>query len=172
MPNFHFGAKIESFGQKTVPTMKKASIYVLAVALCLAVGYMASLFQADALAEWYPTLDRSRLTPPDIAFPIVWGVLYVCMGISLGESIRKHNRRVILPWALQLAVNFLWSIFFFYLRNPLLGMVDILLLDILVVWYMVVAARSSRTAVWLFVPYIAWLLLATYLNGYICINNP
>lgn len=151
--------------------MKKVTIHVLAAALCLAVGYTASLFQADAMAGWYQTLDRSLLTPPDAVFPIAWGILYVCMGISLGESIRKGNRRAILPWALQLAVNFLWSIFFFRLRDPLLGMIDILLLDILVVWYMVVAARASRAAVWLFAPYLLWLLLATYLNGYVCLHN-
>ena len=57
------------------------------------------------------------------------------MGLSLGRVLRYGDKRYVTLWFLQLAVNFLWSVFFFYLRSPLAGFVDILLLDALVIVY-------------------------------------
>lgn len=151
--------------------MKKYLAYPIAIAVCLAVGYLSSLLQADALREWYPTIVRSPLSPPNMVFPIVWGVLYVLMGVSLGECFRTENMRAVLPWVLQLAVNVLWTFLFFWLRDPLLGMVAMLLLIVLTIWYMSSAGRTSSWAAWLMMPYMLWLIFATYLNWYVYANN-
>lgn len=74
-------------------------------------------------------------------------------------------------WFLQLGCNFLWSILFFVCRSPLLGMVDIVALDVLVILYLVRSANVRAGAAWLFVPYLCWLLFATYLNAYILVAN-
>ena len=42
---------------------------------------------------------------------------------------------IIRLFGFQLLFNFTWSIFFFYLRSPLLGFANILVLDVLVVYY-------------------------------------
>lgn len=151
--------------------MKKYIAYPIAIAVCLAVGYLSSLLQADALREWYPTIARSPLSPPNMVFPIVWGVLYVLMGVSLGECFRTENMSAVLPWVLQLAVNVLWSFLFFWLRDPLLGLVAMLLLIVLTIWYMSSAGRTSSWAAWLMMPYMLWLIFATYLNWYVYANN-
>lgn len=65
----------------------------------------------------------------------------------------------------------MWSLLFFYMRNPTLGFVDIILLDIFVVIYFAGAYVVNRISAWLFVPYIIWLAFATYLNGYIMMHN-
>ena len=150
---------------------KKTSISLLVfVVLCLLVGYVGSLFQEDALLNWYPTLDKSPLTPPSIAFPIVWTILYIMMGVSITLIVngKNKNRTVcykVFSW--QLIANFMWSILFFHFENPLWGLVDIVVLDLLAILYAFLAFRFSRWASILFVPYIVWLLFATYLNGYI-----
>ena len=71
----------------------------------------------------------------------------------------------------QLLFNFTWSIFFFYLRSPLLGFANILVLDVLVVYYMIESYPVKKSSAYLFVPYLLWLILATYLNGYILMYN-
>ena len=152
--------------------MKGIVYYLLPILLCLGVGFAGSLFQARSMIEWYPLLDKSTLTPPGIAFPIAWSVIYICMGISLGRLIHHSRDRVLFwIWGSQLVLNFLWSLFFFTLRYPLLGLVDILLLDVLVFIYTTSAYRRDKAAAWLFVPYFLWLLFATYLNGYIYLYN-
>ena len=116
--------------------MKGIVYYLLPILLCLGVGFAGSLFQARSMIEWYPLLDKSILTPPGIAFPIAWSVIYICMGISLGRLIHHSRDRVLFwIWGIQLVLNFLWSLFFFTFRYPLLGLVDILLLDVLVFIY-------------------------------------
>lgn len=151
--------------------MKKFIAYPIAIAVCLGVGYLSSLMQTDALREWYPTVVKSPLSPPNMVFPIVWTALYILMGLSLGECFRTNNMRAVLPWVLQLVANFLWTLFFFRLRDPLLGLVDLLLLIVLTIWYMSTASRTSSGAGWLMAPYLLWLCFATYLNWYVYANN-
>lgn len=124
--------------------------------------------------NWYPALEKPSCTPPDIAFPIAWSFIYLCMGISIGLiwhmwTIRRQM--IIRLFGFQLLFNFTWSIFFFYLRSPLLGFANILVLDVLVVYYMIESYPVKKSSAYLFVPYLLWLILATYLNGYILMYN-
>lgn len=152
--------------------MKKALRHIVPVLLCLVAGAVAGSMQTESLAEWYPSLAKSPLTPPAIAFPVAWTLLYICMGLSLGRVLTDGDKRFVTLWFLQLAVNFLWSFFFFYLRCPLAGLADIVVLDLLVILYIRWVRRATPSAAWLFVPYLVWILFATYLNAYIVMENP
>ena len=154
--------------------MKKTRAYILSTVLCFALGGIAGWLQHSAIDEWYPLLDKPALTPPNVAFPIAWSIIYLCMGISAGLVLTSESlvrRRAATLWYLQLGCNFLWSIFFFVCRSPLLGMIDIAVLDLLVLLYLARSAKVRTGAAWLFVPYLCWLLFATYLNAYILAAN-
>lgn len=151
--------------------MRKFFAYSIPIVLTFAVGALGSYIQGVALNEWYPTLVKSPATPPAIVFPIAWSVLYLLIGISAGVMIAKGDMSVMRLWLLQLLLNFLWSVCFFALRSPFLGLLVILALDVSVFAYIVYAAGRNVVAAWLFVPYLLWLVFATYLNGYIYINN-
>ena len=147
---------------------------IIAVLVCFCVGMTARWFQTESLVVWYPNLVKSGLTPPNSAFPIVWGILYLCIGISGGLMISVKNANKTIPmvlFVLQLLFNFLWSYTFFYLQNPLLGLVNILILDIVVVWYTVCVYPIKKVSAWLFIPYIIWVVFATYLNAFIYFLN-
>lgn len=154
--------------------MKKAWAYILPTLLCFAVGGVAAVLQSGSMREWYPFLIKPALTPPDFVFPVAWNIIYLCIGISAGRvltSVSPDRKAVMGIWYGQLLANFLWSVLFFTLRSPLLGLIDILVLDALVAWYIVRSSRIRKSAAWLFVPYLAWILFATYLNGYILAAN-
>ena len=156
--------------------IRTAMRWVVPVLLCFLAGAIGSVIQENGLAQWYPTLQKSLLTPPAIVFPIVWSVLYACIGLAAGvvltgrggAAMRTHLMRV---WTIQLLCNFLWSVLFFFLRSPFLGFVDLLLLDLLVYYFILRSWYFRRAAAWLFIPYLGWLLLATYLNGFILLFN-
>ena len=152
--------------------MKKIAYYVVPILLCMIAGFVAGRLQADSIEEWYPLLNKPALTPPNIVFPIAWGIIYICMGLSLGRVLQFGDKRYVTLWFLQLAANFLWSVFFFYLRSPLAGLIDILLLDVLVIVYIWRVRHRTPSAAWLFAPYLLWILFATYLNCYIFVMNP
>ena len=151
--------------------MKKFLAYSIPIVLTFAVGALGSYVQGEALREWYPTLVKSPATPPAVVFPIAWGILYLLIGISAGTMLAKGDMSVLRLWLFQLLLNFLWSVCFFALRSPLVGLLVILVLDVVVFAYIVYSASRTPIAAWLFVPYLLWLIFATYLNGYIYINN-
>lgn len=154
--------------------MRKVLSFVIPVAVCFLVGLTASYFQSDAIKNWYPTLIKPALTPPNIVFPIAWSIIYLCMGISIGliiNSMTAPKRYFIRAFVFQLFFNFTWSIGFFYLENPLIGFINILLLDIFVINYTLKSYPVNKASSILFFPYVVWLLFATYLNGYILLYN-
>jgi tryptophan-rich sensory protein len=154
--------------------MTKSFSVVLWILVCLFLGFISSMTQNEALAEWYPQLTHSPLTPPGWLFPIAWTILYILMGISVGMlyGIRSIYTRILYYlFIIQLVLNILWSIFFFYMRSPIIGFIDIILLDIFVILYFIGAYVIKRASAFIMLPYIIWLLFATYLNGYIVLNN-
>jgi len=154
--------------------MKKIFYIIIPILICFLVGFIASQFQAEALQNWYPLLNKSILNPPNIAFPIAWSILYLLMGLSIGLIIISDSRRkkfFISIFAIQLFLNFMWSISFFYMQNPLLGFINIIILAVVIIYYAIVTYKEFKVSSLLFVPYILWVWFATYLNLYILMNN-
>ncbi len=155
--------------------MKKYCPIIWGIVICLAVGAISRMTHVTAMQEWYPHLDKSILNPPDIVFPIVWGILYVTMGISAGllyNSEKSSGRsRMLWVFGIQLALNFVWNLFFFYMQCPIWGLIILPNLVGLAAWYIIGTWRLNRASAWLFFPYITWMTFATYLNLYIVLNN-
>ncbi|MEG1622238.1 MAG: TspO/MBR family protein [Alistipes sp.] len=155
--------------------MRKSLAFALPLILCFFVMWLAGRLQTVGLTDWYPTLQKSPLTPPNVVFPIVWSVLYLCIAITAGLLLltpERGGRLLMRLWSIQLVVNFCWSIFFFWFENPLAGLADIILLDALVLLFILKAWRFHRVAALLMLPYLLWILFATYLNAYIFFANP
>ena len=136
--------------------MKKIWAYILPTALCFVLGGLAGWLQQDAIEEWYPLLDKPTLTPPNAVFPIAWSIIYLCMGISGGLVLTSEapaRKSAVRLCFLQLGCNFLWSILFFVCRSPLLGMADIVVLDVLVILYLVRSANVRAAALPLLDPF-------------------
>lgn len=148
-------------------------LYMLLVFLGipLAVGQLGGLLTRSSVSDWYQTLDKSVLTPPPLVFPLAWTLLYLLMGLAGWLVWRAGGRAPLALWGIQLAVNLAWSYLFFYLRAPLLGLLDILLLLPLIAATALWFRRWSPLASWLLVPYLAWTAFAAYLNLTIVLLN-
>lgn len=93
--------------------MRKVAAIIIPILACFFVGLTASYFQADAIKTWYPLLNKPDLTPPNIVFPIAWGIIYLCMGISIGiiflsNSIKKKEliKLFLYPAIFQLCMEY------------------------------------------------------------------
>jgi tryptophan-rich sensory protein len=140
------------------------------VALCLGVAFLGALATAAGVRDWYPTLAKPAWNPPAWLFGPVWTVLYVTMGLAAARVQRSAGsfrgaRGALLCFLLQLTLNGLWSWLFFARRDPLAGLVDIVLLFALVLATIVAFRRWDRAAAWMLVPYAAWVGFATALNA-------
>ncbi|SHM28712.1 TspO/MBR family protein [Vreelandella subglaciescola] len=139
---------------------------LISLALVGAVASTGARFRPDG---WYRSLAKPCWTPPDLAFPIAWGVLYVLMAIAawrvyLAEPSAARSAGLIC-YALQLAANAAWSWLFFGRRQMFSALLDIALLLGLIVATTALFARASELAAWLMLPYILWVMLALALNA-------
>ena len=148
---------------------------LVSIAIPLAVGGLSAFFTRDAMMD-FETLIKPPLSPPGWLFPIVWTVLYILMGISSyiiyqsdGNEIIK--RSALSAYALQLFLNFFWSIIFFNMKNYLFAFIWLILLILTIVATMLRFKRISDTAFYLLVPYLIWCIFALYLNFGIYILN-
>ena len=154
--------------------MKKILSILIPILACFLVGLTASHFQSESIRTWYPLLNKPALTPPNIVFPIAWGFIYLTMGISFGMILlAKSREKAFLTriFIIQLFLNFIWSILFFYYKSPLLGFLDIIMLDVIIAWYIIKSYPVKKVSSLLFLPYLLWICFASYLNGYILFNN-
>ncbi|RKD94965.1 TspO/MBR family protein [Halopiger aswanensis] len=114
-------------------------------------------------------IDRPWFFPPEIAFPIVWTLLFTLLGIALALVYRRgtHRRPVriaLAAFAVQFALNLAWTPVFFGLQRPDLGLVVIGALWLSIVGTIVAFDRVDRLAAALLVPYLAWVSFAAVLN--------
>ena len=113
--------------------MSKIKIYVKSILIPVIIGGIVGIIISNSID--YNTLQKPFLAPPSIAFPIVWTILYILMGISYGilDSNSLVDSKTNIIYYLQLFVNALWSIIFFTLKWRLFAFIWILLLCILVI---------------------------------------
>lgn len=121
----------------------------------------------------YSSLIKPPLSPPSITFPIMWTIIYILMGISY--SIFKNNNFYTLKedkiYYLQLFVNLLWSIFFFIFKWYFFTIIWTILLLILVIYLIYLFYNKNKLSAYLNIPYLIWLIFATYLTIGIYILN-
>jgi tryptophan-rich sensory protein len=153
--------------------MKKIKVHLFSILIAVGVGALAGFLTRNSV-ETFRSLSKPALTPPAEVFPFVWTVLYVIMGISaaliyLSDSPRKKHALTL--YGIQLAANFLWTLFFFCLRAYWLSFFWLLFLLCLIAAMIVVYRKISRPAALLQLPYLLWVLFAGYLNFMIAVLN-
>ena len=129
--------------------------------LTFTIGYIGGTFVTDEAMIWYDTLILSSLNPPAAWFGIAWGILYVCMSFAAWIVWGKVSPR---PFALLLAFNLLWPFLFFYLKNPILSLIDTAIMIVLTIITIYKFGKISKVAGGLMVPVLLWSLFALYLN--------
>ncbi len=151
--------------------MPKFKIYLKSILIPVIIGGIVGLIISSTID--YNTLEKPLLSPPSIVFPIVWTILYILMGISFGilESKLLVTSDTKLIYYLQLFVNALWSIIFFTLKWRLFAFVWIVILDVLVIIMIYKFYKKDKIAGLLQIPYLLWILFATYLNLGFCLLN-
>ena len=138
------------------------------IAIPLIVGALAALLTRNSMSI-FKTLEKPPLSPPGWLFPIVWTILYTLMGISTyliaqSKAAPIDKAKALAIYTYQLAVNFLWSIFFFNFEWYLFSFIWIILLWALVFLMIRAFYKINRTAAYLNIPYLIWITFAAYLN--------
>ncbi|WP_021827461.1 TspO/MBR family protein [Holospora obtusa] len=116
---------------------------IIWIAALIAIGGVIGSLTKPEISTWYSTLNRSALTPPNYVFPVAWTILYGIIG-ACG-----------------------WTPLFFHYHLTRLSLLVLVAMDILVVTIIWLAYKKMRAASLLMIPYLSWILFASYLNFYI-----
>ena len=144
--------------------MQKFKIYFKTILIPVLIGGIVGILISGSMD--YNYLEKPFLSPPSILFPIVWTILYILMGISYGILKEKKliDPETKLIYYLQLFVNAMWSIIFLIFKWRFFAFLWIILLDILVIIMINKFYNKEKLAGLLQIPYLIWILFATYLN--------
>lgn len=138
----------------------------------LGLGFLSSIFVNN---NSYGEFIKPDFSPPSIAFPIAWTILYILMGVSsyivYMEKDNIKTKEAIYLYAIQLIVNIIWPVLFFTFEFRLFAFLWLILLFVLVVVMSVKFYRIKPIAGLLQIPYILWLIFAGILNYSVYILN-
>lgn len=144
--------------------------------VCLGIGIVGSIFTRPEIPGWYAGLAKPSWTPPPFVFPIAWTALYVMMAVAfwrLWDRVAPSDarRRAIIFFAVQLALNAIWSPVFFGWHGLRTGLAIIVLMAVFIAVTIVSTVRIDRLAAALLVPYLVWVLYASTINaGVVALN--
>ncbi|GLI96764.1 TspO/MBR family protein [Sphingobium sp. BS19] len=166
--------EIASKGQLRLSYLRWALFVVPAIVF---LGFLMSRISNAGFGNlWFDTLVKPSIMPPGLAFPIVWSILYVLMGLALSVVLDARGAKgrgvAVLLFLAQLACNLAWSPLFFASHKVTAALYLIILMLILATATTLAFRRIRRIAAWLMVPYLCWLGIACGLNYEIRRLNP
>ncbi len=155
--------------------MKAFLSLFIPILFCLLIGFVAAYLEIDAVKNWYyTTLNTPPLIKNNFIFPLGWSLMHILIGSSIGLIIyhgSPNDLYLIKLFIAMILTKLLWSVTFFYMQNPLLGFINILVLCIIAILYAITCYSSKKLSFYLFIPYIIWIFFITYINGYVLIYN-
>ena len=145
-------------------------LFFLFLAATFAAGSTGALFPTGA---WYKSLNKPTWVPPDWMFPVAWTSIYLLISFAGARvAMIDGNGYAMAFWAIQIAFNALWTPVFFGLRRlkgslPIIGALWLAVLGCTITHFQV-----DFWAGLAFVPYLAWVTIATALSIAMLRLNP
>jgi translocator protein len=154
--------------------LKKIYLFILFLIINFGALAIGSWFMGDAVSgEWYSNLNKAPWTPPGWVFGAAWTLIMICFSIYLSYLFSIRNSKfVIAVYTSSVLLNVSWNYFFFNQQLTTLGLVNIVLLTLLIIYFFLTFGDDKLSRFkHLLLPSIIWLCIATSLNGYVVFNN-
>ena len=145
---------------------------IISILIPVIIGFLGSIF--GNVMNGFDGINKPSFTPPAIVFPIAWTILYILMGISsylIFESDSSEKDSALLIYGIQLVINSLWTFFFFNLKWFLISFVLVLIILLLVIVMIIKFYKINKTAAYLQIPYVVWLIFAAILSYNVFLLN-
>ena len=158
--------------------MKKYASLALWIFAFEAVSMAIGTATQGSVDGWYASLTAPPLTPPNIAFPIMWTILYALIA-SAGWFIWRarndndgRNKVLLALFVVYMAINWSWTYIFFAQHWMGLGFLWIMALNAVSLTLILTSWNRVRQAALLLIPPFIWTGFAAYLNaGYWLLNS-
>ena len=142
---------------------------LIAMLIPLLVGGTAGFFTASGVDGWYALANKPWFNPPNWIFMPVWTMLYLMMGIAMylvwkTKADKSTKQTAIILFAVQLTLNYFWSLIFFKMHQPGWAFAEIIVMWLMILLTIIWFGKILAAAAWLLVPYICWVSFASVLN--------
>lgn len=135
-------------------------------------GFLGSLI--GNVQNGFEGITKPSFTPPALVFPIAWTILYILMGVStyiIYESNSKEKTKSLIIYGIQLILNASWTFFFFNLNWFFFSFILVIIILILVIIMIYKFYNINKTAAYLQLPYVLWLIFAAILSYNVYLLN-
>lgn len=155
--------------------MKKTVLFIICLLVPITVGTISAYITRNNMVV-FDNIQKPTLTPPGWVFPIAWSILYTLMGIALFIALinckdKAHVIVVLIPYVIQLILNFWWSIIFFNYEMYGVAFICLVLMWAMIIRSIIVFSSVSLSAAAIMLPYLLWVTFAGYLNVSIYLIN-
>lgn len=149
--------------------------YIVFGLIALAISFLGKFFSSSGM-QWYYTLALPSYTPAGWFIGLMWTVIYVLTTIAVIIVWNTFTRDIwfyliMALFGVNALCNVLWTYLFFYKHNICMAFADALVLAATLVALLFLTAKQSKLVAGLLVPYLVWILFATWLNAMVMIMN-
>lgn len=126
--------------------------------------------------DWYNSLQKPSWTPEPATIGLIWQILYPIILVTFTFVFVQAFREklpwiVVLPFAINLVANLIFTPIQFGLRNLTLAAVDIVVVWLTILWMIASIWPHYKSIAVAQMPYLIWVSIATVLQLSITFSN-
>lgn len=155
---------------------------VTATVILGTLAYIFSRYPSQLGEGWYHQLQQPFFAPPYWLPFVMWSIVYILMGCSIGiiwhyaakspspKTVNRAKKGIVL-FGIHLLFNLIFPVILIGFHLPIIAFLDILLLIIFIIVLIWHFNPINRSAAYLLLPYLIWIIYASALNLAIIILN-
>ncbi len=134
--------------------------FLISLISIILVSLLGNINTSKNVNTYFYEKKKSKYTPPNYVFPIVWTILYVFLIICFKKVLDSKNNYVIGLFVLNLLLNISWTYLYFSQKNikgSFINIIAIIISSLLIY-------KENKEIRNLYIYYVLWLLFAGFLN--------
>jgi tryptophan-rich sensory protein len=146
----------------------KIKIYFIIIPLIVFIVALSGSLITSRGMDWYNQINLPAWTPAGSVIGIIWTLIFILTAISaiLFWARGFRNRKfwtVIILFLVNGILNSLWSFLFFGAHLIGASILEMIVLEITIIFLIILIKPTSKLASVLLYPYAIWVAFATYL---------
>jgi tryptophan-rich sensory protein len=144
--------------------------------IAILVAYFGNIVTNSGLDNWYYNLNLPSIAPEGWFIGLMWTIIYILTTISVlivWNKLKqdKDFKLIIGLFVVNAFLNFLWTYLFFGLNFIYTAFLEMIVLNIINLWLIIILRKKNLIASLLIIPYFIWVCFATYLTYLILTLN-
>jgi len=150
--------------------------YLIIPLITIVVGYLGNIITNQGLDGWYYNLNLPNIAPAGWFIGLMWSIIYVLTTISaliVWNKLKKDKdfKLIISLFIVNAFLNWFWTYLFFGMNLIYPALLEMIILNIINLWLIVILRKKNLLASVLLIPYFIWVSFATYLTYLILTLN-